>query len=531
MATPAEMARPFAATAPRPPLGLGNAASVRQGRIACALLVLGSLALLQFNVHHGLSVTPDSTRYMGISPIPYDAPVYHWMLVLPHALGVPLLTAAMAWAIVTLCTNVVMIFALLRRAAGDWRHAAVGTALVALAPQFVALHASVISEPPFISFVLFTLWFVLDYFEHGRQRDLVIASLMLGMATLARFTAPPLGAAIVLVLLTTPRLPLARRVADSVLMAVPGAALFFGWVILSTLTVGHSIGREMRFYGNMGPAQWRANLETTAAWLFPDNVPLAFRVSLLVLLLGFAGWQFTRQLAAWRNERADAPSDARTALSLVLGLFFVGYLAFVWLSTMLEANLSFVGRYGLPAYLVLAMLLTLQASGLDRRLAAPRAMWFALAALAAVILASHTVRTVSRTHDAYREGSGFHARIWRESPTIAAVRALPAASLVYSNGPEVVTLLTDRRAGMVPMERLLRTNRPDPNDPPEAQIARIRGEAAAWPERPVYVVAFDNIDWRFYLASEDRLRRALSLVPVASFADGRIYRVSPAVQP
>ncbi|GEM_PF-1567014 len=526
MATPAESlalgTRRFpAAMAPR----RGARSTSSGGWFACALLVLLSLVLYRLSSHHGMTVWPDSTRYMGISPVPYDAPVYHWMLVLPHALGVPLLTAAAAWAVVTLTANVVLIFALIRRTAGDWRLSALGTALIALAPQFVSLHAAVISEPPFITLVLLTLWFTLDYFERGRRRDLLIASLMLGMATLTRFTAPPLGLAIVLVILTDPRPSFARRMADSALLAIPGAALFFAWVAISTLTVGHSIGRELRFYGNMGPDQWWANLETTAAWILPDAVPLAIRVALLLGVLGFAGWQFARQLAAWRSTRLDISCELRIAFSLMLGLFFVGYLAFVWLSTALEANLQFVGRYGFPAYVVLVMLVTTQASGLDMRPGRARTAGLILTAFALLLLASHGLRTGVRTEQVFREGNGFLSVEWQASPTMAAVRTLPAGAALYSNGADVVALLSDRSAQIVPMERLLRTNRPDPRNPPEAQIARIRAQANAG--LPVYLIVLDRIDWRFYLASEDRLKRELALVPAGAFADGRIYRVAP----
>jgi hypothetical protein len=526
MATPAERLTPTARNPFADRQSLGSASS---GWIACAALLVLSLVLFRLNIHQGMIVSPDSTRYMGISPIPYDAPVYHWMLVLPHALGVPLLTAAVAWGIVTLTANVLLIFALVRRITGDWRYAALATALIALAPQFVSLHAAVISEPPFITFVLLTLWFALDYFERGTRRDLAIASLMLGMATLTRFTAPPLGAALVLMILTDPRLPISRRLTDSALMAIPGGALFFGWVVASTLTVGHSIGRELKFYGNMGPAQWWANLETTAAWLLPDAVPLALRVLLLVAVLGFAGWQFTRQFAAWRRSRLDISCELRIAFSLTLGLFFVGYLAFVWLSTALEANLQFVGRYGFPAYVVLVMLVATQASGLDRRLGGLRKVWFALAGLSALVLAGHTVRTSVRTHEYYREGNGFLSRDWRASPTMAAVKALPGNSVLYSNGADVVALLADRPAQIVPQERLLRTNRPDPANPPEAQIAFMQAQANAG--LPVYVICLDRIDWRFYLASEARLKRDLALEPAGLFADGRIYRVTATAHP
>lgn len=509
-------------------------ASLRSA-IACALLLAVALVMFAFNVHHGIGVYPDSTRYMGISPVPYDAPVYHWMLVGGHALGPSLLATAMALAAVFLCSNVVLVFALVQRASEDWRMAAVATAVLILSPQFVTIHAGAMSEAPFMTFMMATMWFALDYFERGRRRDLLLASLLLGVATLTRFTGPPLGLAIALVILARPTASFGRRLVDCMVLALPGAALFFGWVVWSTETVGHSIGRDLVFYGNMGQQQWHNNLETLAAWLFPDQVPLPLRVALLLAVVAFAAWQTARQWGRWRaaSEATTTGSlvtgDLRAAFMLMMAIFVIAYLGFVWLSTALEANLSLNGRYALPAYFAFAMLLGVAASALDRARKAERAILAALAVLALAVIGSHAMRSAVRTHEVYAKGFGYSARIWRESPTMAAVRALPANAVVFSNGPEAIALLADRPALLSPQERELRTDRPEPGNPVERQIAAIAARAAVG-DAPVYLVFFDNVDWRFYLSPEDKLVRTLSLRPAARLTDGRVYLV-PAARP
>lgn len=517
-------ASPAALGGARSPAAMPARADTVQGRLACLLLLAVAMAMFALNVHHGLGIYPDSTRYMGLSPVPYDAPVYHWMVVAGPALGTSLLNAAMVAAVAALCANVVLVFALARRGSGDWRIAALATALVILSPQFVTLHSGAMSEAPFMTFLMATIWFALNYFESGRRRDLLLTSALLGVATLTRFTAPPLGAAIALVILARPGAPFARRLIDCVLLALVGGALFFGWVAWSTETTGHSIGRELRFYGNMDAHQWRNNIEAMAAWLFPDQVPLALRLALLVALVAFAAWQTLRQWHGWRSA-PEAPQDvARAALTLVLALLVVFYLAFVWLSTALEANLGLSGRYAFPAYVMLVLLLATQAGGLDRSRLLDRRALLALGVLAAMVLASHAVRSASRTADVYRNGFGYHSRAWRESPTIAAVGTLPRGAVIYSNAPEVTALLVGRPALLSPHERELRTNLPEPGNPVTRQIETIRHQAASSPA-PVYVVFFDRVDWRFYLASEDRLVRGLGLRTVQRLPDGRIYLV------
>lgn len=497
---------------------------VRPSRVACLGLILASLCVFAFNIRQGIGIYPDSTRYMGFGPEPYDAPMYHWLLTWGQGIGIPLITAALATAVIALCANVGLIFALIKRASGDWRYAAAGTALIAFSPQFVTLHASAMSEPPFITFLLLTMWMALNYLEWGRRRWLVLSSILLGVATLTRFTAPPLGAAIALVILANPRHSVRQRLADCMLLALVGGGLFLSWMVFSQLTAGHSIGRELWFYGNQGPAQWRNNLETLAAWIFPDEVSLAMRIAPLAGLFAFAGWQSVRQFRLLRKETVDSPFATRVTLSLVLALFFVGYLAFVGLATSIEANLSLTGRYGLPAYIVFAMLLTIQASGHARTIRSERAIWFALVALGALVLASHSIRSAARSAEVFRDGFGYQHRVWRESPTIEAIRMLPRSASIYSNAPDAVAFLTGRKAQLSPRERQLRTNLPEPGNPLNRQFKRIRGESS---RNPIFIVVLDKLDWRFYLASEQRLQRGLPLSLTGRFADGRIYLVRP----
>ncbi|MFD1961121.1 hypothetical protein ACFSHP_22680 [Novosphingobium panipatense] len=59
-----------------------------------------------------------------------------------------------------------------------------------MAPQFVGLHASAMSEAPFLSFLLLSIWCALSYLQSFRRTDLVLSAVLLGVASLTRFTAP-----------------------------------------------------------------------------------------------------------------------------------------------------------------------------------------------------------------------------------------------------------------------------------------------------------------------------------------------------
>ena len=496
----------------------------RRAWLVALTLIFISLVVFAFNAHNGIGIFTDSTRYMGISARPYDAPVYHWMLTGGQALGLELTTAAAIVAVAAIVANVGLIFALIQRTTGDWRYSAMGTALIAFSPQFVTLHSGAMSEPPFLSFLLLTIWQALNYFETGSRRSLLLCSAFLGIATLTRFPGPALGAAIAAVILLDQRLTIRRRWTDVILLAAVGGAIFFAWVIDSQLTEGRSIGRTLWFYGTMGPEEWWDSLRSMLAWILPDKFGVGLRSVILAGLLLFAGWQEGRQYNRFR--RADQPAllEARSALQIVLALFFVLYMGFMVLSTSIEANLSLTGRYAFPAYVILVMLLTTQTHELSKTVQPERWMRVALIALAAIILVGHGIRTAARTSEVYQEGFGYQSDMWRTSPTVRALNILPPNVKIYSNGPDIIAYLTGREAEFSPHELMLRTNEPEPGNPLSKQFARIRAEAA---KHPVYIVMFDNVDWRFYLASDKKIRAGLPLTLVAKPDDGRIYRVDP----
>src|SRR3546814_6714100 len=87
-----------------------------------------------------------------------------------------------------------------------------------------------------------------------------------------------------------------------------------------------------------------SSLAALMAWLLPEQLPIAARITVFSLALAggvyLSVWHGRRVLALTRESRV---SDAM--LPIVLGLFFIAYLAFMVLATSLEANLSLNTRY------------------------------------------------------------------------------------------------------------------------------------------------------------------------------------------
>lgn len=490
-------------------------ARVTAEQVAAAALVMLSLAIFAVSMRYGIGIMVDSTRYFGLSPQPYDAPAYPFLLRSLAGFGLSLTQAATVVAVILVPVNTLLVWKILIGTTRRLAPSVIGTLLVILNPPYAAYHATAMSEPPFIALILATVMFAGRYQRDGGRSWLIAAAVALGCASLVRFTAPPLGAALALAMLVDGRRPLGRRFADVALFGAVSAAIFLGWVGYSLATTGHGTGRPMEWLGNLDAGRWMLTLDAFTALVLPTAVPLAIRATAFALVL------VTGAAAVFRALRPDPGADDadRTARFLVLSLslFTLLYVGFLVLATLIEANLTINGRYLLPGAVTGVLALTIAVARLPGTWARR-----AFAVAAAVILIGNAARTADAAVDAFRRGVGYNAVAWVDSPTLAAVADLPANALVASNGPDAIAYRVGREVRFAPSLYDRRTGLVRQGQSAAEQLDDLRRQAAI---RPTYVVYFDTVDWRFYLVPEAEVVSALGLQLLARTADGRLYAI------
>ncbi len=478
-----------------------------------------AFVLVLASTRHGIGILPDSTRYMGMNDVPYDAPLYAWLLMLLSHAGIGMAAGAKLLGLVLSAANAALTWYLLARTTGRTFAAAIGTGLIVLSPQFVDLHSSALSEPLFLFFFLAIYIAFLNYLESERVAWLVIAALLTGLCSLVRFTAPPIGFALAATLLISRRHPWPRRLRDAAILSLIAGGLFAGWCVASQLTAGQSLGRELSFHGNMGAMQWMKSLEAMAAWLLPDQVSLAARVGILATV-AIAGAYIVGRTSGMAIAQSRWSKVAEPLLPMALGLFFLAYVAFMVLATSIEANLSLTGRYAFPLYVSAVLMISIAASmrfAPDDRV---RRVITGLACLAIIVLCGHLIRTALRTKQDFQNGKGFAAPSWTGSPTLRHVAALPPQATIWSNAPDAVAYVTGHKAHWLPWRVMPRTGLPDPAHPYAAQVEQVRQSLRT---HEGYLVFMRHVEWRPYLATETRLVSDLNLQLVANEPDGRVY--------
>ena len=104
---------------------------------------------------------------------------------------------------------------------------------------------------------------------------------------------------------------------------------------------------------------------------------------------------------------------------------------------------------------------------------------------------------------------GYSSTIWRHSPVMAYLKGHPLQGTVFSNGPDAIYILNHQKA-----------NKSPGNDDPRLKACRDERDG-----RPLYLVWFNTLNWRTYLATPQRLARDHHLNIQRRFKDGTIYTI------
>ena len=369
------------------------------------------------------------------------------------------------------------------------------------------------SEPPFAALVV--VFFIVLF--AGRQRVWAwpLAATIAAAATLVRYAGVwllPVGA---FAPLLHRRRPWRWRIAASGLFLLiylgPPVALA-AWNFAAN---GEVAGRQ--FHAEWPPWNfyYRA-YDTIGFYLLPETSdPLAYAAAAgFMLAVG--------PLPLWWRLAGHRPRGIEWALWLAIAC----YLPTLWVAAAFQdPNVRPHGRLLCVAWPPTVVLVAIQIGRLPWRRLVRKPAGVALAVAVALGVTAHLsvngIRRLEAAASHAEHGHGYAAPRFDDSPTLAAVRALPPGVPLLTNAADLVYFKTGRRAAQVPVARWPRSDKPNVN-----RFAQIR-EAGDWArEGDARVVFFDLIERDDHLASEETLLQKLDLRLVLETPDGRIYRVA-----
>jgi len=405
------------------------------------------------NILRGIGIgyfSPNGVFYW----ISLHPPFYPIMLGAVSRLGLDLIDAA-RWL------NIVL-FALIIGLSGIlfWRYSS-SPALAVLAgllimafPEMLNMSTAAMSEPLFIFLCILEALLLIQYFRTNRRRFLLLAALVAGLASVARYVGIALiGAGAVSVYLFC-RGKWFTRIKQSILyfiLACLPLAAWFGW---SYFGANHSVaGRtSLGVSGILGRLQPFRLLMVSTLWgWMPLQNQLAhvpYREQLAFLIVALLVVAVLTIFAYRRSARRTVSQEARGDLHIlgVFGLFslaYIGFLAFTTAFTSLAPDID--DRMLLPLYVSNVIALLAAFSIWEQSWLSGRRGWLKIIPwlVAALFLFQYAPKSTAFLASQHANQG---LRAWENTAIVQAVEQLPKVTPVISSRPNILLLWADRPA-------------------------------------------------------------------------------------
>lgn len=507
----------------------------------CVIMAVAGLTVVLYSTTWGAAISPDSVTYVGaarnlvaghglsvreaggqFSPMTHFPPLFPMLIAIPGILGIdPLDTARWLNALVFSANILLVGLAVYRYTSGTVWLSVLGSFLMLTSFNMLVIHSTAITEPLFILFGISGLLLLDIHIEERRPLSLLFSAIAVALALLTRYAGGALvisGAAALILLSRTTFRKLLAEVARFVLVSCFPALL---WFLRNELAAGTVTNRQLAFHPP-SREQLDMALDTFSRWLMPlktagltrDAIVLA---GLLVLLALGGGVVFLNR--PWGRRPPTCGTGRVPYIFVIFVAVYVGFLlvslAFFDAHSPLDVRILspvFVSGLIIVLHLIDALLRSVRGTRLLEAAIVSVCLFFTLSYLGSGAI------WAMRSH---RDGRGYASRSWQQSEIIARVRSQPEGTLIYSNGPDAIHILTGRYARGLPARFNPGTR--SVYDTHTARLDSIRDELA---EHGGVLVYFNTITHRDYLPSEHELKEAMPLVAVASEGDGSIYRVA-----
>jgi len=423
------------------------------------------------------------------------------------------------------------------RATGVLWPAVCCSAFLATSRQMLAIHEMAWTEPVFFLLCTSAMLFLARHASTGKYRPLVGTCVLLVLCLLARWAAAAFVVAAFACLMLGDISWRRRIIALLCIAALLCLPMFPGgptWLtyIVQCLRVGPELAQpDSHERAQLVSNLWMgAGVVSDWLWPWPLSRFAPGRVGAVVLTVAFACAVIALALCARFSasfKKSDAAAGLRAHLCWILGLSLAAYPLFLLVVMIFFGKNKLVWDGRILSPLMIPSLLLGVLGGFSLWESAGRRRGVAILALTACValLAIRLPRAVDRSielaHTSGGGGEGFHDAKWRTSPTIAALKDLPAETPLYSNAADAVYFLAGRPAHWLPS----RWNLAHPDAARDDDYTKPDDLRAALAQGGL-IVLFDRLAWRRAMPTPDDLSVHFALERINQFADGALYAAS-----
>jgi len=323
------------------------------------------------------------------------------------------------------------------------------------------VYAVIMSEPLYLALTFLAFLLLFTYLQKQNGRWLLAAGAVSGLTFLTRYSGLALLATFAAVLLFVE--PGWKNKLRATLIYLAGAAPFLlAWTLRNTLE-GLSITNRTLSYHPIPAEKIDYGVREVWNWLIPGwfgGVTSDWPVLSILrasrdwpgtpyLMVGLVAAALLVWLALTARRLWGNKSNASLILFFTSTLYLFVYLAAILFSMFFfDASTPFRDRILAPIYISLLTAFVLFGLWLFRTNKWPLKVLVVILALSvASVSVADAGRAVTRLQ---ADPLGFASARWRNSKLIAAINALPPDTILYSNSPTAIYILTNRPAYIMP---------------------------------------------------------------------------------
>ncbi|MEM5774780.1 MAG: hypothetical protein AAGU05_07220, partial [Anaerolineaceae bacterium] len=356
------------------------------------------------------------------------------------------------------------------------------------------------------------------YIQSGRNRYLVLASLLAGLAVSTRYVGvaliPPLAVGIWFLVKKPARQKIKALGTLLVLSAAPAAL----WILRNLLIFQSATNRSVVYHPRSIRKIARQIIELLYSYFFGNAGSSKYAQAVLVgalvlILLGMLLFLLKKQVFS-------SPPNRFGAAVMVMGLLYAVFYVLVMILSMffVDAATQVNDRIILPVYIMLipAVITLLYFFSFENR---KYPVWALITAAVLLSMGAGLPSTLAEIKTLRTDGIGFNSVLWNTSPTLGRVAELPPGTPIFSNGDDVIRYKTGLQADALP--QLFKSTTLVVNTQYQFQVKDLCKQVL---QGQAVIVYFDRIG-REYLPKEHEIQGRCQLPVLWDTEDGVIWGV------
>jgi hypothetical protein len=389
-----------------------------------------------------------------IRPITGFPPVFSIILAGLGYLTGDVFNAARFLLCLLFAANIFLVALLLFRYTGSIWPSLIGTILVISAQEVLWLHTWVLTEALFIFLMLLAFYLLTAYLDSNNLSFLLLASVLIGSATLTRYIGVALTAAGGLSILILSKKSWKRRLVDGMVLGVGTLLPLILWFYRNA-AISDNVSNRVISYSPIPTKVLRIYIADVLSWFAPRimDLPRPIRNMLVAILaLPLPAVFFFRELKA-SLSKVKKEGQAFWTLPWILTLFMIFYVVILVLnSAFLDPALTPQGqlRYLVPLFVTTVVLFSLMAHRALKGIKFISPYRILILAVSVLLIILYALESWIYLRDPLMNiGYTGLRTLWPD--TVEAIQSLDPETIIVANNPEMAYALAGRPAYMMPI--------------------------------------------------------------------------------